>query len=226
MKGILITPDNHKAIREGRKTQTRRVIILRSKAYKFMREHGYNSIQHDEVIYPDGGGNWIGWDKDSPGLAEFTKKAYPNGEGFKSLYQVGEVVYIKEAWAEPFNRTTDKESETPLYKADIDPSFQKSYDWKSPLFMPEWAARTFIQITGVKAERLQEISLDDIYKEGCPTEEATVFVDPIRGYEIKAEAYEWYHDVWDSINPKYPWAGNWWVWVYTFKKLEDSSKGG
>ncbi len=88
----------------------------------------------------------------------------------------------------------------------------------SPLFMPKWAARDFIQITDVRHERLQKITSYDLVAEGCP-------IDVNRKEEDK-EVYDnelalmWYKNLWDSINPKYPWEDNPWVWRYEFKKVE------
>jgi len=138
----------------------------------------------------------------------------------KPRYKVGEVVYIKEAWLDNVIGCPNGLS----YKLDhLDPKGDgpaNPMKWKSPMFMPEKFARTFRQITGVRSGRLQEITFADIYAEGCPLEVATIFTDPAEGYEIKANAYEWYHDVWNSINPKYPWESNPWVLAYTTKRWE------
>jgi len=229
MKGILFKPWKIKFIAEhpDMELQTRRVIKLHGKAYEFMREHGYDSLQHDEVIYPDGGGNWIGWDKDAPGLAEFTKKAYPNGEGFKSPYQVGEVVYIKEAYrcTNIDLRDLDKELQrteveykdgTRLWR--LRPRNKKITipdKWHSPMMMPAWAARYFIKIIDVRPERLQEITHDDAIAEGA---EYMPNASP-REQRLSA-AQIVFAGLWDSINPKYPWESNPWVWRYVLEYID------
>lgn len=109
-------------------------------------------------------------------------------------YQVGETVYIKEAWCESYY------GEPICYKLDGKESPGPKDFWRSPLFMPAWAARYFIQITDVRAQRVQEISYEDIIAEGVDT-----------GQDVH------YQELWDSINPKYPFASNCWVWAYTFK---------
>ena len=76
---------------------------------------------------------------------------------------------------------------------------------RSPMFLPERFARYFIRITDVRAERVQEISLDDIEREGFPPDYAPSKSD-------------WYGRLWDSINPKYPWSSNCWVFAYTFRQ--------
>jgi len=68
---------------------------------------------------------------------------------------------------------------------------------------------------------LQDISLNDIYAEGCPLAKANIFNDPPMGYEIKAQATEWFADLWDSLNAKrgHSWEANDWVWVRNFKEI-------
>ncbi len=79
------------------------------------------------------------------------------------------------------------------------------------LFMP--AARIFLLVTDVRAERLKEITGGDCLKEGCPQIEASM------GLHL-----QWYKELWDSINPKSKWDTNPWVFVYTFKKVDKPEK--
>lgn len=46
------------------------------------------------VFHKDGAGWWIGWDHDSDDLAEFTKLAYPDGEGYEAPYKKGDVLRV------------------------------------------------------------------------------------------------------------------------------------
>lgn len=190
MKGILVKPDMIKAIREGRKTVTRRLDGLK----KINQEP-------DKWEYLDG--------SSLPKLGRFTfYKEYPHSDFvIKSRYQVGEVVYIKEAYWEDsgdiYYKSDMQEGQIPTNMHFTEPVSKAK--WKSPMFMPSWAARTFIKITDMRAEKLQEISREDVLAEGI------LFQD----YK---QDYQWaYAKIWDSINPKYPWASNSWVWVISFK---------
>lgn len=209
MKGILFRPELIKAIVEGRKTVTRRT-------------SGLDEINKE----PD---RWTYHEEcSSPKLGRFTffydnQKPYNRQTAIvtiKPRYLPGETVYIKEAWAE-FGDTVEA-----VRNGDLTPSEARDYiiykmnhpDWigilrdmnnghpwsvKSPLFMPEWAARHFLLITDVRAERLQEITLSDIYDEG---------IDVVPSYD-RIDAYK---KLWDSINPKYPYSSNPWVFRYEF----------
>ena len=199
MKGILFKPWKIKAIAEDDgEWQTRRVIKPQPCDDKtFIYADGYCSLQAKN------------------GYAPYAK----------SRYQVGEVVYIKEAFmieqSEGFDEPTDRPFKNdyewglliPHYKlTDPDPELYDDEDrqvkWRSPLFMPEWAARYFLKITDIRAERLQEITNEDITAEGLG-----------EGYTKFGWTYA-FGQLWNSINPKYPWAMNPWVFVYSFKKAE------
>lgn len=138
-------------------------------------------------------------------------------------YQVGEVVYVKEAWAEWINTSehlrtgvisTDEARESVIYKSGVtgwDKLFKENGNpWaiKSTLFMPEWAARYFIKFTGVKAERVQDITEEDAIAEGC-----TIMAGVTSGGSMGlASARYSYRELWNSINAK-------WKRVYN-KKLK------
>jgi len=205
MKGILFKDWKIKAIAEDdREWQTRRVIKPQPTC---------NCEQKHITRFKDGSVNFFYEHHNTP-------------IHYKPRYQVGEV-YIKEAFmVVPSGVVYGKEKSqfVSLYLEhgiEID-AWLKKYGYGksfSPRFMPAWAARYFIKITDIRVERLQEISLADIYAEGCPLEAATIFTDPMSGYETKANAYEWYHDVWDSINPNVKWDTNPWVWRICFVKV-------
>lgn len=191
MKGILFKSESIKAIIEGRKTQTRRVIKPQPIIAPTYKELSLKDLEYD---------------------------------GFKPRYQVGEIVYVKEAhyryghWIK--NGFIKAGRQKWLFKADTKEvrylenrppmvyanAIKDKTGWfkRSPLFMPQSAARYFTKFTGVRAERLQEINEEDAEAEG---------LDLLQG-GILCE----FRLLWDSINPKYPWESNPWVWVYTFRQ--------
>ncbi len=135
--------------------------------------------------------------------------------GFGQRYAVGEVVYIKEAWATENKYNHLKPSELPnnatifyLDNIKYDPFYIGIK--RSPLFLQERFACDFIRITDVRPERLQDITEEDAVAEGILPENHPLDAPPAMRYA----------SLWDSINPKYPWASNPWVWRYEFKGVE------
>lgn len=92
--------------------------------------------------------------------------------------------------------------------------------WRSPLFMPRWASRITLEVTDVRAERVQDISEGDCRAEGLRW-------DDIKNIRFCRDglASTWrtaFLERWDALNAKrgHPWDSNPWVWVVTFRKLE------
>lgn len=88
--------------------------------------------------------------------------------------------------------------------------------WKPSIHMPRAACRITLEITGVRVERLQDISADDARAEGCPDK-------PVPGAEqasVDAFARQWYGDLWEQINGPGSWDANPWVWVVEFRVMK------
>jgi hypothetical protein len=199
MKGILFKPDMIQAIIEGRKTQTRRLSGL--------KQVNSNPNRWVKVTPKNCATVFLFTDIDRYGIWQ------------KPRYQIGETVYIKEA--------IEKIGDYAIYKSDGAPvMFMQSlnrlaWEWMkpylSPLHLPMRAARYFLVITDVRAERLQKINSYDIEREGLPYKIT-------RGNEAKENydseiALEWFRTTWNSIN-KEKWESNPWVFVYTFRMTE------
>jgi len=83
--------------------------------------------------------------------------------------------------------------------------------WHSPRFVPKWACRIWRKITGLRAERLQQITEEDAVAEGC-----TVMVGTTIGGNMGlASARYSFMKLWDSLNAKrgHGWDKNDWVFV-------------
>ena len=160
MKGILFTADMHKAIREGRKTVTRRL-------------NGLKEINQD----PNKWTTCVGAVRIIP-PARIGDLIFQHEDGHCELarprYWVGDIVYIQEAWAiKDCGRYVPLDKETwsegfPANRLEYMLDNPEKYWWnkRSPLFMPAWAARNFIQITGVSACRTRDITFEDCLAEG------------------------------------------------------------
>lgn len=103
---------------------------------------------------------------------------------------------------------------------------------KTPsIFMPRWASRILLEVTGVRVERVQSIATDDCEAEGIT---GTTLASPIRGqpYEeyrtddglVYGTPQSAFAALWDSINAKrgYGWELNPWVWVVSFVRVEEA----
>jgi len=224
MKGILFKPDMIQAIVDLRKTATRRLDGLKEINREPERWHLYPAQICGKPLVTFSCGHDFG------ASAQRLHFARPR-------YQVGETVYIKEThyrygrWAKNGLTKTGKQrwrfkafTDT-IYYADNPPSGvkpnsyrQEAWYKRSPLFMPEWAARHFIKILAVRAERLQEISLKDIKAEGTIQKMPLGYTYWAGGYQAVTGIRAEFAHLWDSINPKYPWESNPWVFSYEFVK--------
>ncbi len=84
--------------------------------------------------------------------------------------------------------------------------------YKRPaIFMPKAAARIWLEVTGVKAERVCDISEEDAKAEGV--------VEKFRGIEGRVELKQVFKELWNKINGPESWEANPWVWVVSFKIL-------
>jgi hypothetical protein len=106
-----------------------------------------------------------------------------------------------------------------LYKADFgdwaDNPDSDLGPWRSPRFMPKWAARIWSEVTGVKVERIQDIHRADVQSEGIVCRHCIGFTDNDHG----CICLEKFRDLWQTLNPG-SWDRNDWVAAYTFRRVE------
>lgn len=137
--------------------------------------------------------------------------------------QPGDRLWVRETFQGPMWFGDDKpvNSHTQkycYYKADGDgaPEYMDADDnlvcrWKPSIHMPRWASRITLEITGVRVERLRDISDDDSLAEGIyPTKTGLYPGSPRAAYE----------ELWGSINGPGSWAYNPFVWVIEFRRVE------
>lgn len=90
--------------------------------------------------------------------------------------------------------------------------------WKPSIHMPRWASRITLEVTGVRVERLQDISQADAMAEGAPPSHQSIDrVSRELGYADFSRS--WYAQLWDRINGPGSWDANPWVWVVAFKRV-------
>lgn len=113
--------------------------------------------------------------------------------------------------------------ESTIYKADwLGKPEETAIKWKSPRYMPRWASRLTLRITEVRAERLQELSHVDAVAECMATGTWTKEEGPKPPTGTGSNAWWRYQRLWQKINgKKHPWESNPFVWIYTFA-IEES----
>lgn len=120
-------------------------------------------------------------------------------------YEVGMNLWVKETWRP---HTVHKTA----YKADGDyPGYEGiDWPWKPSIHMPRWASRITLEITNVRIERLQEITIGDARREGIACEGEDDW--GIMGQHPFAY-------LWNSVYGKDAWDKNPWVWVIEFRRI-------
>jgi hypothetical protein len=108
-----------------------------------------------------------------------------------------------------------------LYRADAAAEQERAIvaprqPWRPAIHMPRAASRITLEITGVRVERLQDISPEDCWAEGI--QEMRDAGD--ENGELRGSVRQDYQALWESINGPGSWDANPWVWVVEFKRLE------
>lgn len=90
-----------------------------------------------------------------------------------------------------------------------------------PIHMPRWASRITLEITGVRVERVQEISEADAKAEGVKASDASIVTrDGEWRRDLSNTARGAYCCLWESINGAGSWEANPFVWVVTFRRIQ------
>ena len=218
-----------RALLEGRKTQTRRVVKPQPEIT--IRDIGGGCAEvvwHDEKHTINAGGG-----TSNVGLDILQQTIVPR---VCRIGRPGDRLWVRETWRHD-----------PLELGEIRHRATccelKGETWKPSIFMPRSASRITLEITDVRVERLWEITEDDAVAEGIPKEDVcpggdtenfhppgaygyVSGVHPFPKGEIYPKARGAFHELWDSINAKrgYGWKKNPWVWVVEFRKCEPSTK--
>jgi len=213
--GIIFTGDSVRAIREGRKTRTTRLIWPKP---------------NDKLV------NRLG-DARGDELPEVLDRLGPK---FFPRYRMGGRYYVKETWCCKVDMVSAKITDDFYYRLD-DPDVVKvdgygcmvsrkdgseASPWLSPMRMPKRAARYVIEIEGVTLMRLQDITTHLAAKEGVPcwtcggrtdgTSEADCGC-----FHSTQMARDSFAIAWNAINGKRAtWDSNPWVWSYSFHMVK------
>jgi hypothetical protein len=241
---ILFSGEMVRAILEGRKTQTRRVVKWPKWIYD-----DYDKERCSEII-------------NSNEYRSVVKRG--NCDGIVGRMNCpygapGDVLYVRETWRGWVPDTTwmiRYKADDSVVQSDCDwdegPQYNSPFDlglerepakWRPSIFMPRWASRIQLRVVDVRVERLQKITDDDAKKEGCfftdygnrcfhPQPCPLPKKHPSHPIKNGWKAYETtssdeclgtprmaFANLWNSINKKrgYGWDENPWVWVVEFE---------
>lgn len=208
-RGMIFNGEMVRAILDGRKTQTRRIMKVQPQPSKsrpgdfWFSSKKLESMVHVSDLVP--GNSPI-----SDCHLFFQEHCCPFGT-------VGDRIWVRETWAEAGAGAPDLK----LYRANYPEHVPTHYEnvppadeirWTPSIHMPRCASRLTLEITGVRVERLASISDDDAGKEGYP--------DNPEPYGGGMDKWLWFRQLWDSIYPDQSFKHDPWVWVIEFKRVE------
>lgn len=230
-RGMIFNGEMVRALLDGRKTQTRRIM-------KAQPSEDFTPM--NMALEADYKARWY-----TPGIVDKDGYLQPAGkevfgvanenEGYSCPFgAVGDRIWVRETWA---RYNIDQDSHDMAYRATIPEDWPESGRWRPSIHMPRWASRITLEITDVRVERLNAISEQDAQSEGVHTEvwDQTVVA---RNYAAIDEFFQfWSEDMphyvemnqlyrssfrslWESIYGAENWQANPWVWVIEFKRVE------
>lgn len=244
-RGIIFNSAMVRAILDGRKTQTRRIIKAVPTTHDF---HGW--IMSSTCTKDEGKACWaIG---NSSLLKDPIRLNCPLGK-------IGDRLWVRETFALLGNEdgvcvdwndriVHDEKEAARIYRASCEQkdgdyglwsipddadwkphTDNHKYDgtWRPSIHMPRWASRILLEITGVRVERLQDISEEDAVAEGVVTGRYGNEGNWMKGFyapggnQPHQNAKSAYSEIWRSIYGVEAWYKNSWCWVVEFKQIQE-----
>ena len=190
---IIFSAPMIRALLDGRKTQTRRII---KPSPEFCG--GGRSRDPQNWNDPDA---W-GWENYDEGCWDLLSEGYTG----RPFYAPGDRLWVREAFSYESLDVDRNGFMPPWYWADGNPESGDFTRPKPSIHMPIWASRLTLIVTEVRVQRLQEISRGDAMEEGCP------FANMADGPNPR----DWYRDIWNSIHGPDAWDANPWVAAISF----------
>lgn len=216
-RGMIFNAEMVRALLDGRKTQTRRIMkvqpVLNGNFYEVFGSAWSKGMTSIPAV---------------PGHSLSTR--CPFGA-------VGDRIWVREGF---FPAPLEMQSEPPrktmwniayrdgmqmekLAPAEYNPTIYNYERWTPSIHMPRWASRILLEITDVRVERLNAISEEDATAEGIPPAGSLLpdypgtFLTPKGDFATAKVAFQ---RLWESIYGEESWKANPWVWVIEFKRVE------
>lgn len=224
-RGMIFNSEMVKAILDGRKTQTRRIVKPQPELTK---------------------GSGFSWNGALYGAGSDDRETNRNFAHIKCPFgKPGDRIWVRETWALLGNEDGccvdwndnlckgDEKTAARIYRASCeqrpgdyglwsipDNAYWKPHTenekfegaWRPSIHMPRWASRLLLEITDVRVERLRSMSQDDARAEGVIAASGPM------------EAGLAFRELWESIYGEESWKANPWVWCISFKRIEGTDK--
>lgn len=226
-RGILFTAPMVRALLDGRKVCTRRVASEKlAKLFSFLADHADGSNGSGDDL-------WQKW-KGAKLLVGCADYPCEGSELVECPYGApGDRLWVRETWA---NTSREDKRHPYSYRADwsAEDDANRDFKWKSARFMPRRASRITLEITGVRVERVQEITVDDCLAEGIPQtwgewrgnppawakrSIGPEFGSPGTHLWDNRTSRENFRLLWESIHGPGSFGRNDWVWCISFKRI-------
>lgn len=224
IKPILFNTKMVRAILDGRKTCTRRLVKPQPEKHTCPLGFVTDSTEKKEV-----------------GCFGFGIDEYGGSIQYaKPLYQIGDILYVRETWErfecrncegdergncpkEPKKSVLDKTCGCYMYRATDE--IRGDAKWHPSIHMPKEAARIFLRVTNVRVERLQDITIENALKEGMDK------YIRLNGELDENSIITSFIGIWNSTIKKsdldfYGWDANPYVWVIEFERCDKPESEG
>ena len=209
-KPILFNTEMVRAILDGRKTVTRRVMKPQPKSKLCYVFAGSHKKDIRRWVYPSKTAHEF-WGEEFKLPDDITEEELK--KKWNPPYHADDILYVREAWGEGY------EEGTYIYKADDKlanlPEFKESSKliYHPSIHMPKEADRVWLKVKNVRVERLQDAKYFDFINEGLPYKQYE--------WEIRED----FQKLWNSTIKKsdiksYGWDVNPWVWVIEFEVIQ------
>lgn len=215
---ILFSSPMVRAILDGRKTQTRRVVKpqpqVEGRIFRWAGPRPKAKVSTGAVFIND-----PSMEHENPIISAFCPFGKP-----------GDRLWVRETWA-AVHFSIDPETGfaddwhgshdippgdgggywSKLYAADSHPTDKedRGFAWRPSIHMPRWASRITLEVTGVRVERLCDISESDAVAEGV--------IEWMLGPSSPSEDFR---KLWETINGLGSWDANPWVWAISFRRID------
>lgn len=213
--GIIMTDDHPAKILAGTKTMTRRT-------------NGLDKINESPdryskpMVYQGVTGSWLAWFSDNKSRIPAVFKCPYGG--------VGDRLWVRATWSKNFKGQMlfkyQYEELVEMFRPDDRPDWLPALPpwpklkWKPSIHLLKEDAEIWLEITGVRVERLQDISHDDARNEGVDAFRDMRFATALGGITVSPAVLN-FRELWDSLNAKRgSWDDNPWVWVIEFRKID------